>query len=280
MGEKAFDQKIKDIMSQNVPAELTGGKWHGVAYPHIYCDKKYNFIDEKYPVRCDIKGNYFGKENKIKYHNGIVHLNSSQALCINFFKKFFEKEKWEKILIKTLKSLQVPILSEKIECAVFEYEPDAKERTNFDFYLILDNKAHISFEIKYTESEFGSISPDRNDPKKYKHKWTEIYSEMVLACPYITCNEQEFYKKNHYQINRNICYAREGDIVLFLTPRANNSAGIVEGRHYIDSFTKTNPRIMNIYWEDISETLMNLIVNEPELMEYYNKFKEKYIDIL
>ncbi len=36
----------------------------------------------------------------------------------------------------------------KIENAVFEYEPDHEEGTNFDFYLTLDDGKRISFECK------------------------------------------------------------------------------------------------------------------------------------
>ena len=280
MAKISFSKRIQNIMGKRALKQLTGGEYNGKTYPHIYIDKKYNFIDKSYPNRCDIKGNYFGKNKRIKYHKGVAHANSSQVLCINFFKKFFEKEQWNGILLDVLKNVGVPITSDEIDCAIFEYEPDEKEGTNFDFYLVLKDNTHISFEIKYTESEFGGISPDKNNPGKYQRKWTEIYKEMVASSPYINSNEEEFYGNNHYQINRNICYAKEGDIVLFLTPRANDSAGLVEGRNYIDSFTSKNPKIMNIYWEDIIEMLMKLIKNEPELVDYYEKFKEKYIDIL
>lgn len=280
MTKISFSKRIQNIMGKRAPMQLTGGEYNGKTYPHIYIDKKYNFIDESYPDRCDIKGNYFGKDKRIKYHKGAAHANSSQVLCINFFKKFFEKEEWNGILLDVLKNVGVPITSDEIDCAIFEYEPDEKEGTNFDFYLILKDSTHVSFEIKYTESEFGGISSDKNNSGKYQRKWAEIYDKMVVSCPYINCNEQEFYGKNHYQINRNICYAKEGDIVLFLTPRANDSAGLVEGRNYIDSFTSKNHKIMNIYWEDIIEVLMKLIKNEPKLVDYYEKFKEKYIDIL
>ena len=35
-----------------------------------------------------------------------------------------------------------------------------------------------------------------------------------------------------------------------------------------------------MYWEDLVEELMKLIKNDPNLLEYYKKFQEKYIDIL
>lgn len=277
MTEKTFSKKIQDIMGENAPKELTGGFWRGKSYSHIYLDKKYNFIDGKYPEKCDLKGDYFGEDKIIKYHGGASHLNSSQVVCINFFKKFFEKQKWEHLLLEVLVRNGVSI-SATITGAVFEYEPDPKERTNFDFYMVMSDDTHISIEVKYTESEFGGISPDKNDPDKYSRKWTEIYRKMVDACPYLNCDEEDFY--NNYQINRNISFAGIGDVVLFLTPRANNAQRLAEGRQYIDSCYKQYHNIMNIYWEDIMEELMKLIKNEPDLLDYYGKFKKKYIDIL
>lgn len=183
-------------------------------------------------------------------------------------------------MLNLLKECGIPINAENIDYAIFEYEPNPKERTNFDFYMILEDGTHISFEIKYTESEFGGITPDKKDPDKYKRKWKDIYADMMEKCPYLSCSEQEFYEKGRYQINRNICYAREGDVVLFLTPRANDAAGLVEGREYIDSFTRVNPKIRNIYWEDVIEKMMPFVEDEPELVEYFKRFKKKYIDIL
>ena len=276
MAEKSFAKRIQDAMGERAPKELTGGLWRNIERNHIYKDKKYNFIDEVYPDDCDAKGQFYGE--KIEYHNGAAHLNSSQVMCINFFKKIFEKDEWNGILLKTLKSVGVPIVSGKIKYAIFEYVPESKEGTNFDFYVILDNNSCVSFEVKYTEAEFGGISEDKRYPDRYKRKWTNAYEEMVHRCPYLSCSEEEFYSE--YQINRNICLAKEGDIVLFLTPRANDAKGILRGRKYIDSCTSSNSNIMNIYWEDVVKALMKLIVNEPELMDYYGKFKEKYIDIL
>lgn len=66
-------------------------------------------------------------------------MNSSQVMCINFFKKFFEKEEYEGYLLAVLQCCGISIEEYKIENAVFEYEPDHEEGTNFDFYLILDD---------------------------------------------------------------------------------------------------------------------------------------------
>jgi len=270
-----FAKRIQRIMGDAIPDWMPRGTWHEKEYKHICRNLEDNFIDGKYPVKCNVKGNLCEKD--IKYHQYASHLNSSQVMCISFFKKFFEKSAYEKILLEIFRRTGTDILSGAgIKDAIFEYEPDRAERTNFDFYIGLDDGRKISMEIKYTESEFGGISPDDKDPEKYHNKWENIYQAMVAANPYIDCDEQNFY--DNYQINRNIVYAKEGDIVIFLTPKANNSSGIVEGRNYIDELGNCNVR--NLYWEDIVRELLDIIKDLPELNAYYTKFYNKYIGIL
>ena len=145
-------------------------------------------------------------------------------------------------------------------------------------YLIFDDGKRISFECKYTETEFGGISSDKRDPnkynKKYNRKWDHIHKNLVADSIFLFTDKKEFYR--HYQINRNIVYADSGDYVLFLTPRANDAKGICDGRTYIDNME--NQHIRNIYWEDMIQiTLLTVAECEP-LKDYYFKFKSKYLD--
>lgn len=276
MARGSFADRVKRAMSSKVPPELTGGLWQKRPYSHIYLDMKNNFLDGELLESCNVKGHLFDKT--ISYHEGVASLNSSQAVCINFFKKFFEKAEWEGILLRALTGVGVEFGSEDIKEAAFEYVPDPDENTNFDFYIVLNNGCHISMEIKYSESEFGSPQYKKEDPYRYDRKWSEIYKEKVRTCPYLDtekCTKEDFYA--NYQINRNICYAKRGDTVLFITPRANDDGGIRKGREYIDSLR--NPRVMNVYWEDLVNSVLKLVINEKELMDYYTEFKKKYIDI-
>src|SRR5699024_10452286 len=187
-----------------------------------------NFIDGRPPARCDLKGELCNSR-ALPYHQYACHLNSSQVLCICFFKKFFEEASYEGLLLSILRTAGLSIPKNVcIVNACFEYEPSPKERTNFDFYLELSDGRHISFEIKYTETEFGSIRPCPQDKEKYGHKWQECYLPLTQNCPYfkessicsyhfqcvqfgkfnLSCPEHqncsifEFY--SHYQISRNI----------------------------------------------------------------------------
>ena len=185
--------------------------------------------------------------------------------------------------------------------ACFEYEPSPKERTNFDFYLELSDGRHISFEIKYTETEFGSIRPCPQDKEKYGHKWQECYLPLTQNCPYFkessicsyhfqcvqfgkfnlsypehqNCSIFEFY--SHYQISRNIVFAKKPeDIVVFLTPRENHS--LDHERQYIDLFARKHStiNILNLYWEDLLERTLSATQSCPKLFDYFQQLKEKY----
>jgi hypothetical protein len=278
MSKEKFATRIQSVIGKDIPAWIPRGTYKGRTYDHILADVKMNFIDGRYPDKCWIKGQS-DKNGDLPLHKYASHLNSSQVMCISFFKKFFEKEAYEKILLDILIKSGIKIgETDQIAEAIFEYEPDAEERTNFDFYLIFESEMHISFEIKYTEPEFGGISPD---PEKYARKWTTIYEGMVDRSPYLNIGKDEYYE--NYQINRNISYAREkdkkrgADYVLFLTPRANDDDGLSAGRDYIDSFHSDH--ILNLYWEDVIAITQSAVKDIPELEDYYGKFFEKYIKI-
>ena len=262
-----YAEAVKQRIVRVLPEKDRYGLWHGIAYPHICKELRDNFIDGK----GALKGKLSGKT--IKFHKGATHLNSSQVLCINFFNKFFENPQSEALLLQILRDAGLDISNgEKITDATLEYEPDRKERTNFDFFLQLTSGRHISFEVKYTESEFGGISHDRKHPEKYTEKWKHIYLPMVQKSPYLGehCDEDLFYK--HYQIHRNIAYAQANDVVVFLTPRLNHA--LDEERCYIDGFC--TPNIRNLYWEDIVSVVLKTVQSNPDMCEYFRKFRDKY----
>ena len=280
---ETFAKKIQRKMGEAMRSTgRVGGKWQGRAYDHICLTIEDNFIDGKVPEKCSVKGSdtFEGKNlGNIKYHLGAAHLNSSQVVCISFFKKFFETEDGENLLLSLLRKNGVVIHSDRISNAIFEYEPDPDERTNFDFYMVMEDGQRISMEIKYTEAEFGGISPDKNDSDKYDQKWTAIYEKMVEDSPYIKCDQEEFY--GNYQINRNIAHAHNGDAVIFLTPKANVAAGLLLGKEYIEKIHEQHPEVMNLYWEDLVADLMpQAKMAGPDFAAYYEKFEKKYIDVL
>lgn len=299
---KNYGAYVREQIVNTISDEKTGREWRkgDGGRKHICLELRDNFIDQKFPEQCCIKGNLF--KESIGYHIYSHSLNSSQVMCISFFKKFFENAEYEKYLVAALKECGLRIDNDvTVTDAIFEYVPDKKENTNFDFYMILSNEKYISFEIKYTEAEFGGIGKRKGDnPNKYGEKWENYYKTLVKNCPYLKnqeecdngykcienaklnskacektkeCQIYRFY--SHYQINRNISWAeKDTDIVVFLTPRENESLN--KGRVYIEGFN--NPNIKNLYWEDLIAIVLKHVEQDEDLRTYYTKFKKKYFD--
>ena len=294
----SYERTVKERMSKKVPIDLVGGTFRGKEYLHIFKELKYNFIDWQFPAKKCLKGNLTDAD--IKYHYA-EHLNSSQTMCIAFFKKFFESIEYENLLAEILLEMKIDVADARFSDAVFEYIPNIKEGTNFDFYLKLDNGKQLTWEIKFTESEFGGTTLDKRYPNRYIEKWKDVYTDMLSDCVYYSypavscdnykcisngkltnnccvhdkCSVYEFYE--HYQIRRNLLYAKnKGDYVLFLTPRENKSLDV--GRNYIEYYANAwkTDCIRNIYWEDLLDVTLEAVSHEPVLFDYYSKFKAKY----
>ena len=293
-----YEALVKERMSKKFPKEQLGGSFRAKTYPHIFLKLKDNFIDGKFPTKKCIKGNLTNTE--IKYHYA-EHLNSSQTMCIAYFKKFFESKEYEYLLVKILRMQGIAITNDsEFTDAVFEYVPCAQEGTNFDFFIKLNNGKQITWEIKFTEREFGGTKQGELS-NKYINKYQNIYIPMLEKCIYYNssdkdcdykcfktgmltdcciqdkCSIYEFFK--YYQIRRNILYARNsGDYVIFLTPKENKA--LDEERVYIERYASKcgTAYIRNIYWEDLLETTLNVTSSVPELLDYYTKFKEKYFE--
>ncbi|MDP4127288.1 MAG: hypothetical protein Q8912_10120 [Bacillota bacterium] len=115
-------------------------------------------ILEKYRV------DFFTSEYRqgMKLHKYFHHLNSSQAMCINFFYPLIK----DKMLDALLNLLGINgEIDYNPGCVCFEKESDIENtgrRTNFDFYMQLDTGTKIYFEINYTENEFGRAEDIRN----------------------------------------------------------------------------------------------------------------------
>lgn len=300
MNNKKYETIVKERMITKVPESLLGGLFHGKKYPHIFKELKDNFIDGKFPIKKSLKGQL--TDNEIKYHYA-EHLNSSQTMCIAYFKKFFEVKEYENVLIEILMKQGLLLQDGKeIIDAVFEHIPCTEEGTNFDFYLKMNDGRQITWEVKFTESDFGGTTKG-GESNKYIAKYERIYRPMLRKCVYYSypdvecddykclktgkltkqcpvydkCSINEFYK--YYQIRRNILYAeKKGDYVLFLTPRENEKLN--EGRAYIEHYASNwnTEYIRNIYWEDLLETTLTVVSDIPELFNYYTKFKEKYFE--
>jgi len=229
---------------------------------------------------CILMNNYMCDEailesEKIKKHENWYHLNSSQTLCINVFVMLIIDDYYY------LSKLLSNVLGFSIRIVKHEFERvETKGSTNFDFYCEDDKGHKYYFEIKYTEKDIAKKTGASNP----KATFDEKYRTLIENGSYLKwCLQEDNWKVfmfNHYQAYRNIVMANEnkGDYVFFITMRHNPGTY----NELLSAIRDTNEKLNNVkslYWEDLIETVLKLVNDNPELSEYYKKVKQKYFDI-
>jgi hypothetical protein len=207
---------------------------------------------------------------------GCDSLNSSQAMCINFFYPLI-KEKYLGLILEII-GIQGDIDYE-IENISFEKESEIQEgpgrKTSFDFYVETKSGIKIYFEIKYCENGFGKAKHD----KEHKDKFNKVYKELLENNKSIKkAFKTEEYFLNNYQIMRNILHINEDSYVVFLYPEENYGIRkqALKTREEVIEDKLINNFIL-FTWEDIVNQLILRLPSE-ELKDYYSKeFTYKYL---
>lgn len=214
---------------------------------------------------------YNSAYSNISPHRYFHHLNSSQAMCINFFYPLI----YENLLGIITNILKI---NDEIDTACFEkvsdIESGANNKTNFDFYIKTKNDINIYFEIKYTEYDFAKAKKD----DKHKDKYKKVYERLIINNPAI--NDE--YKKqdvflDNYQIMRNICHINEKNYVVFIYPYGNKKIkeSAEKAKNNIITANWGNHFIL-LTWEDIIKKLIKNL-NNCKLINYYkDEFVKKY----
>ncbi|MFD2938778.1 PGN_0703 family putative restriction endonuclease [Flavobacterium notoginsengisoli] len=206
-----------------------------------------------------------------KLHIYFSHLNSSQAMCFNFFYPLYHERKLELVLDS------LGIKNEKINYSTVCFEKDGKDKceiknyrpTSFDFYFETQNEKKFFFEIKYTEAEFGSAKNDIS----HQEKFNTVYSKFVNALNDDFKTIEAFLKK--YQICRNLIHIEENSFVVFVYPEANKKIreGAESAKEIINLNYSNNFKCIN--WETLFQNI-NDSIEEKKLKDHFNDFKSKY----
>lgn len=178
------------------------------------------------------------------------HLNSSQIVCYEFFRPLLDHDgRVNELLLDFLQSNKIQVPDSNIK-GQFEYTPDSREYTNFDFYL-QGELSKVYFEVKYTENGFGSCKEDDT----HRDKFEDIYKPMIESCGCLSRNptREEFCK--HYQLFRNVLrVTRENgknEFSIFVFPSRNTTC-----EKHFDQFKKEfisgqlADHVVAIHWED------------------------------
>ena len=254
--------KMEDIYQhlakykRNVLGIMENGEWRKNPYKHILPKKhlNINFIQSKY-YNALLK---LTECKSIKLHKDFHHLNSSQALCFNLFVPIREEKRFQPLF-------DLLLVKDEVECTKFEYIEDPNEETNFDFFIKGRNTQYF-FEIKYTESTFGSAVNDKRHERKYEN----IYKERLEK---ITNIPMEIFFRD-YQLWRNLIYTDKG-IVVFVIPEFRED--LLEKINNAKSKMKNTDNVKMVSIEKICKTYQQLKLGDLE--SHYSEFYNKYFAI-
>ena len=254
-----------------------------------------------------INGNYHALPNqkKIARHSCFSHLNSSQAMCLNFFapliieKKLdllqnllgldqnesfitdhsaFEKEGTDKYTGDDLKKLA----RRDIKVSANDNKP-----TNFDFFLETKSEKKFYFEIKFTEDGFAGNKKNASE-QKYRDKYDMIYAPLLCDRQNNIINlanqhkgeqqRNEFY--GNYQIFRNLLAIKDKkSYVVFVYPKQNErirQQAETAKKFLTESYQS---HLILLEWDVLFDSIKRR-VRSGELYEHLKKFGEKYIEAL
>ena len=270
MKHSELDKKIKAHMA-NYKIEALGvfkdGVWRGNEYGHILPNDKQNLLPmAEWP-------------NDITHHDGSAHLNSSQAMCVNFFSPLCADDEGKEILLKIIcKVTGFKFLpNSQIVCCEFEKNPNKTEKTSVDFYIKLDNEQEIFFEIKYSESEFGSANSKTTD---YSEQFEKTYKSMCNSSVFLKNISEDFFI-NHYQICRNIVLVQnEKQYACFVYPFVSETLKKKMDDKELEPILKQDKdHVAQLDWVNLCTTAKELTENSKDTKYYfhYHLFQQKYI---
>ena len=208
----------------------------------------------------------------INFHQYFHHLNSSQALCINFFYPLIAENKID-LFLKFLGIDSAAGIN-----ALFEKESDleqAKRRTSFDFYAQLASTSNIFVEVKYTEDGFASAKNDEEHRKKFRETYLPLVADKsAFLMP--ECQDETVFL-DHYQILRNLVHINDTDyVVLFF--QSDNSKVAEESAYARDQLLtdKGRERLRIVFLDEVVSFLEGECANNA-LDGYYQELRTKYL---
>ncbi len=263
--DMTFQKKTKAHLASYKESHLKkpeNGTWRGRKYKHILPnDDASRYLNLLPGYREKIK-HYINIE-KVSLHYAFHHLNSSQAMCLNFFYPLYHNKSLECITKK-----MAGMSNEKINYDTVSFEKKGKEKgygirpTFFDFYFETKSNKKFYFEIKYTESGFGQ---GKANNERYKSFYARQLGKILNG----SFDKQIFYK--NYQIFRNLIHVDDHSYVVFVYPEKNTGVkrGISKGKKLLSQ--KYQKHLIEITWEDLYTSLTN-----QNVIQHLSGFKDKY----
>jgi hypothetical protein len=272
----SFQKNVKNTLGLYRKEKL------GIEKPGFYKYRGQNLLKEHilptefkaYNIIQYYRDSFFSSlSSQIKFHKYFHHLNSSQALCINFFFPLMLDDKLDLIL----DLLQIP--KRTITGAHFEKESDletnAGRRTNFDFFMQLSDNTKIYFEIKYSEAEFGKAKNDN----EHRVKYTNTYHPLLKNNSFIKPEYVDIDKfLDSYQIMRNLCHINDKSYIVFVFPKENQNIHLQTQSAQKKILTdKGRDKFKILLLEAAVDEILRQ-VQSTKLQEHYREFQIKYLN--
>lgn len=259
-------QHLTEYKKEYFP-NLENGIWikNKKSYPYILpIENKFKNILPEF--RDDFKE--YLKTQKIKLHIGFHHLNSSQAMCFNFFYPLIKEKELE--IITEFLGFDNETINYQTVCFEKEGKEKDKDPTNFDFYFETHSNKKIFFEIKYSEYHFANAKNDTNHKEKYKN----IYQKYLDPINNRFSSMSLFLE--NYQILRNLIHIEENTYVVFLYPKENKKIKAQSQQAKAEMLKKDFiNHLFIVEWEEINNYILSFI-KKTKLKKHFSEFKYKY----
>ena len=246
--------------------DLEDGLWkkNNQSYPHILPEN--NKFDNLLPTYRNRLIAYLN-EQQIKLHPDFHHLNSSQAMCLNFFFPLYQEQTLELI------TDSLGLANETVNYDTVCFETDGLEAkygrqpTSFDFFFETTSGKRLYFEIKYTEDEFGKAEINSD-------KFDNVYSKFLKPINNSFHSSQLFF--DNYQILRNLIHIDDNSFVVFIYPESND--GIRKGVNRVKAdflVSKYHDHFFTATWNDLFDSVLTSTTNaniKTQLVDFKNKY--------
>lgn len=210
------------------------------------------------------------QSGNVRLHHFFHHLNSAQALCFNLFFPFLADDG------RTVDSRLLHALGIGAQTAFsgkFETVLDKDENADFDFYLEAESGRKIFFDLKFSETQFGSCEDDERQGEKLELFRPHLHGHVDPQW----FDEKTFF--DNYHILRNIshlgCHADSR--LFFVFPRTNEN--LVKSEETIAKIAAQafGSRVNILYLEVLLDRILTLIKDDAALLEHFEEFGEKYV---
>lgn len=247
--------------------DLEDGLWKNNKHPYPHILPERNKYDNLLPTYRDSLIAYLYDQH-IKLHSDFHHLNSSQAMCFNFFFPLYQERALE------LVTDFLGFTNETVNYDTVCFEKDGLEAkfgsrpTSFDLFFKMMSGKRLHFEIKYTEGGFGKAKINTD---KFQRVYSNFLKPLNISCH----NSQSFFE--HYQILRNIIHIDDNSYVVFIFPQDND--GVRSGAERVKKdflITNYHDHYFAATWDNLFHSVLKLTEN-MNIKRQLEDFRIKYL---